>query len=59
MALDTAAARELSRSDLCIGCAGPRASNGNESLWCKACRTIWSTTGRGPDLLRGGEALRR
>ena len=56
--MDTAEARELARSDLCVGCAGERGSNINESLWCRACRKVWQETGYGPDLLRGGEALR-
>ena len=53
MTLDAAEARELARSDLCIGCALRPGS-----LWCDGCRDEYRRTGVLPDLLDGGRALR-
>ena len=50
---------ELARSDLCIGCAGPRTPPGSSGLWCPACWKVCDQTGSLPDLLFGGKALRR
>lgn len=55
--IDGLTARELVRSGSCIGCASVRPVGGN--LWCRGCIDEMETTGLIPDLLRGGEAMRR
>lgn len=49
----------IKNPDLCIGCGNPKGEPLKGNLWCRECWKIGTATGKMPDLLDGGKALRR